>query len=121
MKPYTDADVKLLAAELRDTGMKDAFFDDSSGSWEVEQKPHQYEAAAAAMLDALAAAGRLLPADATTEWTWQHNAYVSIRSATTDRAEAEQKVQRCRAVNPGDPVTLMRRTVTDWTSAEARP
>ncbi len=59
---YTDVDVKLIAGELRETGMKDAFFDDSSGSREVEEKQHQYEAAARVVLDALASAGRLLPA-----------------------------------------------------------
>lgn len=57
-----------------------------------------------------------LPATAD-EWTWRHNAYVSTASATTDRAAAERSVTRCRAANPGDPVTLMHRTVTPWTEA----
>ncbi|MFI2667904.1 hypothetical protein [Micromonospora carbonacea] len=51
----------------------------------------------------------------TTEWTWRHNAYVSTANATTDRAEAQRSVERCRKANPGGPVTLMRRTVTAWT------
>ena len=57
-------------------------------------------------------------AETRTEWTWQHNAYISTRSATTDRAEAERSVEKCRAANPGDPVTLVCRTVTDWTPAQ---
>ena len=49
--------VRLVADAIRDSGMKDAFFDDSAGSWEVGEKPWQYENAARVVLDDLAAAG----------------------------------------------------------------
>ncbi|MEU7677929.1 hypothetical protein AB0C42_24315 [Micromonospora taraxaci] len=58
-KPYTAADVQTVADVLREAGMVSAFFDDSSGSWEVEQKTWQYDGAAEGVLDALSAAGRL--------------------------------------------------------------
>ncbi|MEV0214272.1 hypothetical protein [Micromonospora sp. NPDC050695] len=56
-QPYTDTDVQKVAEVLREAGMVSAFFDDSSGSWEVEQKTWQYEGAAKGVLDALTAAG----------------------------------------------------------------
>ncbi|MEV1013753.1 MULTISPECIES: hypothetical protein [unclassified Micromonospora] len=106
-QPYTDADVSLIAGELRETGMKDAFFDDSSGSWEVEEKQHQYEAAARAVLDALATAGRLLPAG--TETVEQpgirirrDGVVMSEEPATREQARIMiQSHEAHRAVDPG--------------------
>lgn len=62
-KPYTNADIETVGAAIRESGMKNAFLDDSTGSWEVEEKQWQYDDAASAVLDALAAAGRLAPVD----------------------------------------------------------
>lgn len=57
------------------------------------------------------------PPATSTEWTWRHNAYTSTARATSDRAEAERVIAILQRNNPGDPVTLMRRTVTEWTPA----
>lgn len=56
-KPYTDADVETVGTAIRECGMKDAFFDSSAGSWEVEEKQYQYDGAARVVLDALITAG----------------------------------------------------------------
>lgn len=53
-----------------------------------------------------------------TEWTWRHNTFTSVASATTDRAEAERVVEAVRAANPGHDVALVARQVSDWEPAE---
>lgn len=53
-----------------------------------------------------------LSAEVRTEWTWRHNQFIAERDATTDRAEAERNVERCRAANSGHDVSLASRTVT---------
>ncbi|MEV7267086.1 hypothetical protein AB0N38_26340 [Micromonospora aurantiaca] len=126
--PYTADDIQLIVVATEQhslsPGQPDADGHDpcSCGQWREGADGSSWdEHMAEVSLAALAAAGRLLPADASTEWTWKHNNYVSTASATTDREEAERAVWRCRTANPGDPVRLMRRTVTDWTPAGVKP
>lgn len=110
--PYTDDDVQRYALLIADEHGSDAFGPNPGSGEYAEAEREQYRAEVCAVLDALAADGRLLPTGGETRVEWGVQRYREIGPESAGFGEGSEWLARQSAAAPG--YVLLTREHRTW-------